>query len=181
MLPSSTPALVARAQQPLLSHRQRARIGVIVAAVVALAIGSIVIGPSVDADAHGDASLLSPQAAVLPNGARAQFRLLAGVDATRAYFLDHGTFEELALTDLERHEPAIGWRDATDDAGPSEVSVDVTSDARITLASRVERGVCAFARDVPTEARTETTLQRMSSCRAEDAPRLGWSRVDGGF
>jgi hypothetical protein len=181
MLPRSTPALVARAQQPLLSQRQRARIGVIVAAVVALAIAGIVIGPVVDADARGDASLLPPQAAVLPSEARAQFRLLAAVDATRAYFLDHGTFEELALTDLERHEPAIGWRDATDDAGPSEVSVDVTSDARITVASRVERGICAFARDVPTEARTETTLQRVSSCRAEDAPRLGWSRVDGGF
>jgi hypothetical protein len=114
----------------------------------------------------------------VPNDVRAQLRLLAAVDATRAYFLDHGTFEEVRPKDLQEHESALSWKGPDRDAGRAQVSVDVTGDAEITLASEVETGVCAFARDIPTEARTEATIVHTSACRAEDAPESGWSRID---
>jgi hypothetical protein len=177
MVPLATPAVVARSQQPTLSKRQRKQLAVMGAVLLVLSAVGMVLAQFQPA-LKGDAAVLPPMGTSLPNKARAQLRLLAAVDATRAYFLDHGTFEDVGLDDFEQHEPALTWKGQSHDVGSGDISVDVTGDARITLASQVESGVCAFARDVPTEARTETVIVLSTGCRAEHAPKSGWSRVD---
>jgi hypothetical protein len=177
MMPVATPAVVIRSQAPKLNKRQKKRAGVLAGVLVGMCVVGVV-GARFLPPAKGDAAVLAPMGASLPNDTRAQLRLLAAVDATREYFLDHGTYEDVTTKDLAKREAAFGWKGPKGDAGKADISVDVTGDAEITLASEVESGVCAFARDIPTEARTETTVVHTDQCRAEDAPESGWGRID---
>jgi hypothetical protein len=179
MLPRLSPAQqVARVERARAVEPAYGRMIAMGIALVALVVGSIVGARIVDGPTTGDGEALPAYASALSHTTRAKLRLHEGVDAARGYFLNHGTFESLRPRDLERRQPALSWVSAYDDARVGEISVDANGDTQIVLASEVADGLCAFARDIPIQARTEVVLRPGHRCRASQPPDTGWVPED---
>ncbi len=105
---------------------------------------------------------------------RAKALLRDAADAARTVFMQEGTYARITTAAVEDRARGIKIVAAGTIARSGAVSMRVSDQDTLVLATPGAAKTCIFARDEPTRSQIAFAVARGGSCAATKAPRAGW-------
>jgi hypothetical protein len=174
--PASDTLLPGRTADNLLPRRradQARKRKVVVAAIVAVTLG-ISAWTAARVVLTSGTSSVAARATLTARDRRAKALLRDVADAARTLFMQEGTYARITTAAVETRARGIKIVAAGAVARSGAVSIRVSDQDTLILATPGAAKTCIFARDEPTKAQIGFVAVRGKPCAATKAPRAGW-------